>query len=283
MRLPEDFSGAKDDSHLVELWLAGRPETTQAIYRYSVTLLFTFLGLRSVGLREVTVADIVAWIDTLVGAPATKARHITALKSLLTFGHRTGYTVFNVGQAIRCPKVPDVLHERIVDEETIQDVIKHAKTPRDRALVLVLYYSGGRVSEICGLRFCDIRGLNVTFVFTKGSKSRTSPLPKFVVDAMLALRTPELPDTAPVFRSYRDKPVSRGTAWYIVKQIADDAAAEKMSPHWFRHAHASHSLDRGCPLHLLMKSMGHANVATTSRYLHVKPDQGSSQFLGSSS
>lgn len=278
MRLPEDFSGARDDSHLVELWLAGRPETTQAGYRLSSNKFFEFLGSRQIGLREATVADVVAWTETLTGASSSKAHHVSTIKSLLTFAHRTGYTVFNVGQAIRCPKIPDLVHERIVDEATVQDVIKHAKTPRDRALVVLLYYSGARISEVCGLRFCDIRGNNVTFIRAKGAKVRSVPVPAFVIEALLKLRAKGDLDTTNVFRSRWNKPIDRMTGWYIVKKITDDAATE-MSPHWFRHAHASHTLDAGAPIHLVAKCLGHANIATTSRYLHVQPDQGASRFL----
>lgn len=278
MRLSEDFSGARSDEHLVELWLAGRPGTTSETYRATTTHFFAFLADRQISLQDATVADVVAWTLTVDGAPATRARHVSAIKSLLTFAERTGYTVFNVGKAIRCPKVPDLIHERIVDEETIQDVIKHATSARDRALVLLLYYSGARISEVCGLRFRDLRGTNVTFVRAKGCKVRTVPIPMFVMDALLALRLSNDPDEAFVFRSFRDRPLSRGTAWYIVRQITDEAAVE-MSPHWFRHANASHALDAGAPIHLVQKCLGHANVSTTSRYLHVKPDQGASRFL----
>ncbi|MFM6222072.1 MAG: tyrosine-type recombinase/integrase, partial [Dolichospermum sp.] len=51
------------------------------------------------------------------------------------------------------------------------------------------------------------------------------------------------------------------------------------SPHWLRHGHASHSLDRGAPIHLVSQSLGHASVATTSRYLHAKPSDCSSLYL----
>lgn len=278
MRLPEDFSGARDDSHLVELWLSGRPETTRESYEYTWKSFAAFLAERKIGLRETKVADVVAWIETLQGAVSSQGRHVSVLKSLLTYAHQTGYTVFNVGKAIRCPKQPDLVHERIVDEETIQDVIKHAESDRDRALVMLFYYSGGRVTEVCSLRFRDIRGTNVIFTRTKGSKVRSVPIPTFVVDALKTLRQPGDKDDTFIFRSYRGRSLSRGTAYYIVRQITD-AAATQMSPHWFRHAHASHTLDAGAPIHLVQKCLGHTNVATTSRYLHVKPDQGASRFL----
>ena len=51
------------------------------------------------------------------------------------------------------------------------------------------------------------------------------------------------------------------------------------SPHWLRHAHATHSLERGAPIHLVQATLGHATVATTSRYLHARPSQSSAEFI----
>jgi len=67
---------------------------------------------------------------------------------------------------------------------------------------------------------------------------------------------------------------------YLVKKIAQRAGApERMSPHWLRHAHASHSLDRGASVALVAGTLGHANVATTSAYLHAKPGTASGDNL----
>ena len=52
-----------------------------------------------------------------------------------------------------------------------------------------------------------------------------------------------------------------------------------VSPHWFRHAHASHALDRGAPIHLVQATLGHASIATTGRYLHARPRDSSSRYL----
>ncbi|MBK9129438.1 MAG: tyrosine-type recombinase/integrase [Phycisphaerales bacterium] len=67
----------------------------------------------------------------------------------------------------------------------------------------------------------------------------------------------------------------------IVARAARVAGLEKdVSPHWFRHAHASHALDRGCPIHLVQSDLGHASVSTTGQYLHARPGDGSSRYLG---
>ena len=66
----------------------------------------------------------------------------------------------------------------------------------------------------------------------------------------------------------------------IVRQSARTAGiALPVSPHWFRHAHASHALDRGAPIHLVQATLGHASITTTGRYLHARPNDSSSRFL----
>jgi len=57
--------------------------------------------------------------------------------------------------------------------------------------------------------------------------------------------------------------------------------ANAVSPHWLRHAHASHAMDRGAPVHLVKETLGHANIATTGRYLHARPTDSSSLYLES--
>jgi site-specific recombinase XerD len=67
----------------------------------------------------------------------------------------------------------------------------------------------------------------------------------------------------------------------VLGQVAAERAdvAGKVSPHWMRHAHASHALDRGAPIHLVSHTLGHSSVATTGRYLHARPTESSSKYL----
>jgi integrase/recombinase XerD len=69
-------------------------------------------------------------------------------------------------------------------------------------------------------------------------------------------------------------------------QIGDVGAAAqragfegKVSPHWLRHAHATHALERGAPIHLVQATLGHTSVATTGRYLHARPTDSSARYL----
>ena len=60
------------------------------------------------------------------------------------------------------------------------------------------------------------------------------------------------------------------------KRVGIDA---NVSAHWLRHCHGSHAADRGVPLHLIQKTLGHASLTTTSRYLHARPSDSSGLHL----
>lgn len=280
MRLPEDNSGARSDDHLIELWLHGRPASTQRAYRREAQKFLAFcLALASAPtLQAITVAELIEWVKSLSGKPATIARKISTIKSLFSYAHRTGYCVFNVGAALRVPKVPNKLHERIVEEETMKEILEVQGSDRDVTLLRFLYASGVRVSEAVSLNFSDIKPGRVFVVLGKGTKSRTVVVPTSITDMLLALRTPGDSDDSPVFKNHRGTRLTARGARKVVARMTDEAG-NQISPHYFRHAHATHSLDRGAPIHLVQHSLGHANVSTTNRYLHVRENRGASQFL----
>lgn len=74
--------------------------------------------------------------------------------------------------------------------------------------------------------------------------------------------------------------LDRTQVYRIVSAAAFRAGIEgKVSPHWLRHSHASHSLEHGAPLHLVQATLGHSSIATTSRYLHARPNDSSGLYL----
>ncbi len=90
------------------------------------------------------------------------------------------------------------------------------------------------------------------------------------------------PDAQPedlVFLSPKGCPLSTVQAWRIVRAATERIGLPKVSPHWLWHAHASHALERGAPIHLVQATLGHESVETTGKYLHARPDKSSSQYL----
>lgn len=277
MHLPENHSGATSDQQLVGLWLSGRPDPTVAMYRPVAERFLTHLASLGKTLQLATVSDAVAWFETLDGSDATRNRKVSTIKSLTGYAYRTGYCVFDIGRALRCPKPLRKLQERIAAPETVQEVIREAEQGRDQILARFLYVSGCRISEACNVRFVDLRGNRVTLK-GKGRKVRTVLIPDELAKELQKLRWSKDTQQSFVFKSFRGNRLNERDARAIVKQAAQEAGTF-LTPHWLRHSHATHSLDNGCPIHVLQLQMGHENVATTSLYLHANPKQGSSQYL----
>ena len=277
---------ASSDDHLVELWLHNRRAETVRTYCADAARFRQWAGKP---LAQVTLGDLAGFWDSL-GAlgPATRNRILSSVRSLLAFGHRIGYLPFDVGRPFRLAAVPGELAERILPETDVQRMIHLEPDPRNRAILTLLYASGIRVAELCGLEWKHLQAQGedegqVT-VAGKGGKTRSIQLPVSVWKMLMSLR-PTAKTTGPVFVSR--KKAGRSSArlgeeqvWRIVRKAAERAGIDaNVSPHWMRHAHGSHALDRGAPIHLVQATLGHASVATTGKYLHARPKDSSSRYL----
>lgn len=278
--IPTNTSGATDDLALLEVWLATKASiNTRRAYAYDVT---RFLAFVDKPLARVCVAELLAFTETVPGSPATKARALGSVRSLLTFGARTGYLPYNVGAAVRPPYVQDRLAKRILAEEDVQRMLAMAPPGRDATIVRLLYSSGIRVSELCGLRWGDTRPQGDAGSITvtgKGGRTRTILLSERAWREVASMRG-EAAEDAAVFTSRTGKPLDRTAVFRVVQRVAKRAGARpEVSPHWLRHAHASHALDRGAPVHLVAATLGHASLSTTSRYTHARPKDSSALYI----
>ena len=297
------------DERLIGLWLHGKAARTQRLYRRHIALFTAFAGRP---LAEVTLDDVQAFeISIASRAQSTRTLILAGLKSLLSFGHRTGLLRVNVGAAFRLHRPTDDLAERILTEPEVHRLLATPDDPRDRALLRLAYAAALRVSELVSLCWRNLQdrdgGAGQVTVVGKGQKRRyvlvrpsvwaelralaapsPAPEPRDAVNA--ARRTgirieTRLPDgslnpAAPVFRSRKGGFLSPMQVWRIIRRAAANAGISgKVSPHWLRHAHASHALDRGAPIHLVRDGLGHANLSTTSRYAHARPNEHSERFL----
>lgn len=272
------------DAKLVELWLSLKTSShTRRAYAAEVA---RFLAFVQKPLAWVTLADLQAWAEHLAERklkPASQNRAVTAMKSLLAFAQETGYVPFNVGAAVKLRPARDTLPQRILEESVVARLIDAAAQGRDRVLLKLLYVSGVRVSEACGLKWCDAvsrrQGGQIT-VFGKGGRTRTVLLKPKVWEQLLSIKG-DAKAADPIFRSRKGGgALDVSQVRRIVYAAASKAGlAQKVSPHWMRHAHASHALDRSAPIHLVQATLGHASVSTTGRYLHARPSESSSFYL----
>jgi integrase/recombinase XerD len=268
------------DHPLAQLWLHGRPAATRRAYAADLARCLGFVGKP---LHQLSLADLQAYQDSLAGlSSASQARKLSAVKSCLSFCHRTGLLPLNVGAPLRSPPVRQTLAERILDESAVQRLLALEPNPRNAALLRLLYLGGLRISEICHLRGRDLQARDdagqVT-IFGKGGRTRAVLLKPSIWHALVQLRTPD--PEAPVFRSRQGGgPLDPAQVHRIVKAAAARAGLPAaVSAHWLRHAHVSHALDHGAPAHLVQQTVGHASLTTTSRYAHARPADSSARYL----
>jgi integrase/recombinase XerD len=276
---------ADTDAQLIETWL-GRHQSahTRQNYRRQASRLLDHAGKP---LGRILVSDLQAYLATLADqAPATRANATAAIKSLFSFAHDLGYLPFNPGKAIKAPPVKNTLAERIMTEADVLLMLRMEPNPRNRALLTLTYGAGLRISEVCGLRWRDMAerdGAGQATVYGKGGKTRAVLLSANTWKALATIRNGAGSDDF-VFRSrktHNGAQLDRLQVHRIVKAAAARAGLPpEVSAHWLRHAHASHSLDRGAPIHLVQATLGHASVATTGRYLHARPTDSSARYLG---
>jgi len=272
-------TNASTDEQFIEVWLANRPDTTARVYRGAVKQFLLFVDK---SIKAIVLEDLQAWCASLSGAykATTIKNKVSYVKSMLSFALRVGYVSFNVGAAVSPKKPWNELSQRIVNKDAIVKLIAAGKTKRDRLLMECLYILGLRISELHQLNWEDFRvrpdGSAIATIKGKGSKTRFVNIPSSLYSKLCSLQK----DKPWVFSNYRSERLSTRSINRIIKAAAAKAGVtEKISAHWLRHAHASHSLDAGCDLPLLQQSLGHSSLAVTQVYLHINPERSSSQFL----
>lgn len=271
---------ADNDAQLIELWLHGRSANTQAAYQNDIARFFRFVGKP---LQQVILRDFQNFADSIQGSISTKRRVIAAVKSLFSFALKLGYVRFSVAAAVRAPKAMDKLAERILPEAKIHEMIALTPEGRDKMLLRILYATGARVSEICAIKWRHAQANGDSgqiTLFGKGGKTHAVVLPASLWKDLSAFRG-EAEDDSSAFPSRKSGGhLDRSQVLRIVQQAARRAKIKgKVSPHWFRHAHASHAMDRGAGIHLVCATLAHSSIAVTGRYLHAKPIESSAKFL----
>ena len=273
------------DSEIIAMWLESQPSPhTRDCYRRDAG------RLQRLGkpLKGVVLSDLQKFSQALADeglAPISCARSIAAVKSLFGFCFRMRFIKSNPALELRLPKYELRLAERVLSEGGLKCLLAVECTPRDRILLNLLYFAGLRVSETCNLKWRNLHlqsDKNLVTVFGKNGRTRAVAIPDGLARDLVALRAAGYCPGAdqPVFASRTGRPLDRGRVRAILRDIARRAGiAEPISPHWLRHAHASHALDRGAPIHLVQATLGHASVSTTGRYLHARPTESSSFYL----
>lgn len=273
---------ATNDEQLIQLWLHGKSKHTQRYYSGDVERFFTFAqkSLRAVILKDLqNFADHIDQQDLTDGS---KRRILSSIKSLISFAHKLGYLPFDISRPLILPSPKETLAERILSDDEVKRIIYAENHPRNKLLLKMLFITGIRNSELCSLCWRDLiersDGGQMT-IYGKGSKTRVVLIPEPLWSELMVFRG-TVPEDYYVFRGNKsNRPMHPTTVLRIVRKAAQKAGIHKnVSPHWMRHSHASIAAEKA-PLHVIQQSLGHSSIQSTSRYLHVKPNDCSSKYL----
>jgi integrase/recombinase XerD len=215
-------------------------------------------------------------------APSSQARHLVTLKVFYRFLRLEERTAESSVDLLASPalweRIPHVLSPESVENLLASPLPIDRYYLRDKALLETLYATGGRASEVVGLKLVDVY-LDSAFCkcVGKGSKQRLVPLGRPAIEALRAYLSdlrPMLiqaaPDSPWVFVSRAGRPLTRIMLWTLVKKYVRRAGLNgKISPHTLRHSFATHLLAGGADLRTVQELLGHANIRTTQHYTHV--------------
>ncbi|GBG35631.1 tyrosine recombinase XerC [Mycobacterium montefiorense] len=265
-----------------------RSAHTRRAYLGDLRSLFAFLDSHGAALDGLNLPLLRTWLSTgaVAGAARTTlARRTSAVKAFTAWALRRGLLIVDPAARLQVPKAHRTL-PAVLRQDQAADAMAAAKSGaeqgdplalRDRLIVEMLYATGIRVSELCGLDIDDVdNGHRVVRVLGKGNKQRTVPFGVPAADALhswLADGRPALvtADSGPaLLLGARGRRLDVRQARTVVHQtIAAVDGAPNMGPHGLRHSAATHLLEGGADLRVVQELLGHSSLATTQLYTHV--------------
>ncbi|MEM9467649.1 MAG: tyrosine recombinase [Actinomycetota bacterium] len=262
-------------------------DSTRAVYERDMAAVIEWLDAQEitepaeVGRR--TLRAYLADLDRQGYARRTIARKASVIRRYFDWARRTGLVETDPSAALTAPKgtatLPRVLTAHEIDgllEGSARSADEPAIEARDRAVIELLYGSGIRVSELCGLAPSDIGDDGIARVWGKGAKQRRVPMSAAAVDAVAewarigrpALVTGESPPDVLFLNR-----AGRSLTPRDVRRILDRRAVAPTHPHALRHTFATHLLDGGADLRAVQEMLGHADLATTQIYTRVSRER----------
>jgi integrase/recombinase XerC len=208
-------------------------------------------------------------------AKASISRRLSSVRSCFRFLARRGMIEQNPARQIRSPRLPRLLPSFLPKDESKELLDRKrdasAAARRDHALLELLYATGIRVAECCGLDRDDLdRSHGTVRVVGKGDKERVVPVGDAALAAVDAYLEARGRAGGPLFTNRRGGRLTPRSVHRIVgRQARLSGLDRRVTPHTLRHTFATHMLGEGADLRLIQELLGHVRLATTQRYTHV--------------
>ena len=271
----------------------GLSKNTLAAYRRDLNKFDQYLAISKKDLKSISAEDLplyLAWLrglnnDAFSMGESSIARNIVAVRNFFDFLAKE-HGFINIASDIHPPKIPKRL-PKALSLENIDSFLKVSRVDkfaaRDRALLELLYATGGRVSEIVNLKIDDLQtseDYTAVRLTGKGGKQRVVPVGKFAQQAVFDYLNNsrndflKVPSNKYIFLNGRGGALTRQSAWNIVVAQAKSAGiTEELSPHSLRHSFATHLLDGGADIRVVQELLGHSSVTTTQIYTLITIDK----------
>lgn len=251
----------------------GLKEASVSAYQSDLKLYFS----QEKGAFDVSaITHFLSYLHTKKASSATIARALSSLRVFIKFLIKEGIIQENLCESLEPPSVwqtiPKVLEQKQITALLSAIDTNSTRGLRDKAIFLLLYACGLRVSELCGLQIKDLSNTWVR-IKGKGGKERLIPIAKKALDAIdlyLASRTSKEKESAFLFVGKNGKKICRETIFRLIKTYAKKGGIEiAPSPHTLRHSFATHLFEGGADLRVIQELLGHSNIRTTDRYTHL--------------
>jgi integrase/recombinase XerC len=288
--LPDDLRSAVDAfaRHLAAVDNRS-PHTVRAYVGDVVSLLDHAARAGATRADQLDLALLRGWLAARLAAGSARtsqARRAASARTFTAWARRAGLTATDPGGQLATPRahrdLPTVLRAEQAAELVVASDPDEAPAVllRDRAALELLYATGVRISELCGLDVADVdRTRRVVRVFGKGAKERTVPYgvpAEEAVDAWLRRGRPALANAAggdALLLGAKGGRLQPTVARRIVARAAQRAGLPHTSPHDLRHSAATHLLEGGADLRAVQELLGHASLSSTQIYTHVSMDR----------
>jgi len=246
------------------LLACGRARSTSVGYTRTVRNFAAYLNGRS--LPSAARIDVQGFLAVLLDTGINRLTMQGALFNLrifFDFLRLGGIVRVNPARLVSPGKAPKRL-PRVLSIGEVEQLIKVASAPRDRAVLEFLYATGCRNAETTGLRIEDLHLRNRTAkVLGKGNKERIVFLGAKAAEAVRAHLGNQQAGLV-VFA------ISGSTLGKIVRRAAKRANLTGVTPHTLRHSFATHLLENGADLRAVQELLGHSSVLATQRYTHLQ-------------
>lgn len=270
--------------------LRGYSENTVKSYHSDVLDLAGFLEGKLTSVSELDLALLRQWlwqVSQRDAANSTLARKSAAIRSFTSWCQVEKIIPADPGLRLKSPKATRHL-PKVVSKESLTEIFDHLKVLaetgepvaiRNRFIFEMLYATGIRVSELCGLDLLSLdMDRNIIRVIGKGSKERVVPfgLPaKNALKEYLAVRDKFSPTqgNGALLLNSKGKRLGVRSVYQLVAELLADTPTGASGPHTLRHTAATHLLDGGADLRAVQELLGHASLGTTQIYTHVSVER----------